>query len=316
MIDMHLNERYIGVFRKDGDVIGESIPLTVMAEDIYVIEILLHKDLITDDEKEQILIYFEEANFVVRLSDDNREDGEIEHHIAEKRIFRPNTIQHFDFILDPDQRLRQENNIDLHLYKRDFSEGYVRVQNSTDFIYIRDVVSRDNSYVFLGIRYDEEGNKLSDRAEYSIEQLNLNLPKLGMVNLGLFSYYTQRFPVRQWFRGLKQRLINVYPCVDIPERININDWPWTKMAANLFNKKYYSVEEAYNKVSSLERFSCAINRNFCIALAIQSPFPVLKYKRWNIGVFEKGVEVVLNKNAIHLSEEVNKYFEVKNDYNI
>jgi hypothetical protein len=200
--------------------------------------------------------------------------------------------------------------------RRDYSASYVRVRKQNRFLYVRDVSVVKETTSFRGYLFEKNGTLVEEAATIPVEDINLNLPKLGMINASESSLYLSRYPNRQWFKGFRDRNIKKNACVYLPGGIPIEDIDWRTMARATFYKELTPPMEALKQVLDCDMYSRAISKNLCVAQYPEVSNPVLRYKKWVVGTFDDNGRVELGKDSKHLVEEVSQFYEVANVENL
>jgi hypothetical protein len=134
-------------------------------------------------------------------------------------------------------------------------------------------------------------------------------PEMGFVNSSNHVFHHQRIMARQWKRGLRRSQIETAVYGNQMSRlrgiVRECEFNETPHILQVFNPVYLSFEAAERAVKGGERYACAFSRDFAIAAHPSYRAPILKYKRWTVGVVDDG-EFVLNNTCRHLSDQLNK----------
>ena len=153
----------------------------------------------------------------------------------------------------------------------------------------------------------------------------LSCPSLGYISYRDFALFVKRVPMRQFRMGFVLRTLKGFdptqyenhllgrfsgrPAIDrtFPSYVQPQDLSWS-----CYNKQYFSIDEAVEKINSCKRLGCPVTSNIAIVAKAGSKYPALYYKEHCVGYFDKHIYLYHQyRELFETFQELGKPIEIK-----
>lgn len=183
--------------------------------------------------------------------------------------------------------------------KNSTAYGRISAENSGKFVTFSEVL-RDNDLIAEVYKLDSKGMRIiSDHIPTA--RLEVSWPKTGLINFDNFVFNVSRVSQRSVMKGVSQRTIHISDlCPELISFVGSNKVPPVRrmrhdspasyaFVAELYNPKYYTVEEALKMLEEGSHFSVALNNRVALSF-------VPNYNKFGVFLYDKLVGSYSPKN--------------------
>jgi hypothetical protein len=213
--------------------------------------------------------------------------------------------------------LSKPDKFDIEDYPKRYSGTWVQIQNKEtkekQVGYIYKIAASTKIWEGYFTTGKEDKQNIISSSLYEIIE---GFPTIGVVNCDKDVVITSRQPNRQWKRGICPENFKIvtplYSVINKTAELPVQEWPFeryeisTTTLTNIYNNEYFSIKEALDRVTSLERFGAAVNNVFWFSPSWYSTSVILWYKEVVVGEYKNDKLIILEKA---FEQEIKDFFK-------
>ena len=178
----------------------------------------------------------------------------------------------------------------------------------------------DNTDILSGHILNENGSWIPNARDIADLEFDFTIPRMGMINVDSNVMYVRRTTTKQYRQAFTFKNRVIIGSVIESDLSRIKGHSLHVESSNvikaIFNPKYYSLEEALEKVYSGEAIACAISHRYYVAVSPYLPFVYLGFMGKVIGKIDRQTGgCFLYREARSLTEDIMQYMDIAGECN-